>query len=261
MQPRVSIILATYNNPRYLAEAIASVRKQSYRDWELIIVNDASPFAATKEVISSFTDERIIYIENAQNIGNVRSAVGAMQIARGEYIARIDDDDVWLSPEKLQMQVAYLDSHPETVVIGSNIDVIDYDTGIKLFTTHYPLTDEEIRRSILSSSPFAHSAILFRKSEALRFGGYDSGLRRIEDYDLWLKLGTVGILGNLPESLVAWRAPSRQRRNRYRARLYDHLVKMRLLWRHRGQYPGFWRSSVIDFLKILPYAVMAVVSC
>ncbi len=257
MQPKVTVILSTYNNPRYLSGAIKSVITQSYREWELIVINDASPFAITKEIIGGFKDERIKYIENTYNIGNVQSAVNAMQIAQGEYIARIDDDDEWISPEKLRMQVEYLDSHPDDVLVGSNIVVTDYDTDAEIYTTTYPLVDEEIRRNFFKASPFAHSSVMFRKNKALEVGGYDASLRRIEDYDLWLKLGTIGKMHNFSEALVLWRSPSKQRKNKRYLRLYDHLVKLGVLWRHRNQYAGFWIAFVIAIAKIPPYTLLA----
>ncbi len=255
----VSIILCTYNQPVYLRRAIESVLKQSYQDWELIIVNDDSPHLETKIVISDFTDMRVKYIENSGNLGNVKSANAAITKATGRYIARIDDDDEWLDPAKLERQVAFLEEHADYALVGTNIIVGDFDTGKELYRTQYPTTDAGIKNFFSKANPFAHSSVLVRRDAMLSAGGYDERLRRIEDYDLWMKLGKQWKLVNLAEPMVLWRAPSRVKKDVGAVRFYDHLVKLRVLWRHRSVYPHFWPNYLVQIVKLFPYALLALI--
>lgn len=255
--PRVSVILTTYNKPRYLRQAIESVMRQTFTDWELIIVNDASPHPEAKKIISEFTDSRIRYFENPENLGNAKSANRGIREATGEYVARVDDDDAWVSTEKLQRQVSFLDDHSDYVLLGSNIIVADFDTDTQQYRTSYPLSDAEIRAVFYRYSPFAHSSILFRREVAQGVGLYDEDLRRIEDYDLWMRLGQWGKMMNMEECLVCWRSPSRLFKNIPTLRLSDHRVKLRILWRNRRGYPNFWSSFIIEVLKTFPYFLAA----
>jgi teichuronic acid biosynthesis glycosyltransferase TuaG len=111
--PKVSIILATHNGQKYLKEAIESVQSQTYIDWELIIINDAST-DMTQQIIDGFchNNSRMISLQNSKNLERSASRNRGINIAKGEYIAFLDDDDIWL-PEKLEKQVVFLDNNPE----------------------------------------------------------------------------------------------------------------------------------------------------
>jgi glycosyltransferase involved in cell wall biosynthesis len=257
MSPRVSVIMTTYNPPKYLRQAIQSVRGQSYTDWELLIISDASPHPETKKIIAEFTDPRIQFFENSVNVGNARAANSGIRKARGEFIARIDDDDAWVSTEKLVKQIAFLDANPDHILVGGNIIVADFDTDAELYRTNYPTTDEAIRNVFFFGSPFAHSSILFRRELAMGVGLYDETLRRIEDYDLWMRLGHWGKLANLSDHLIRWRAPSHIHKNVARIRYNDHMVKIRVLWRHRKNYPHFLPAILLDLVKVVPYFILS----
>ena len=257
MTPRVSIVLATYNEPRYLARALDSILHQTFTDWELIIVNDASPHTETKKILDRYKDSRIRLITNDQNIGSVKSGNKGIRNARGEFIARLDDDDYWESADKLTEQVAFLDTHPEHLLVGTNIVVADYDTDVELYRSQYPQTDEEIRQTFFASSPFAHSSVLVRRTAMGSEGNYDECLQRIEDYDLWMKLGTKGKLANLEKHFVRWHAPSKIKKNVPTIRLADHIVKLKILWRHRKEYPNFWLNYLKELIKTIPYYACA----
>lgn len=259
MTPRVSIILATYNEPRYLARALDSIFSQTFTDWELIIVNDASPHPETKEILARYNDSQIISITNDQNIGSVKSGAKGVAMARGEFIARLDDDDCWVGIDKLQQQVNFLDKHPDHLLIGTNIIVADYDTDKELYRTNYPQSDTAIRENFFTASPFAHSSVMLRRAAMLRAGSYDESLLRVEDYDLWMKLGTTGKLANLAEALVRWRSPSKTKKNVPAIRLRDHVAKLHILWKHRKEYPHFWFNYLKELAKIAPYYLAACV--
>src|SRR5258706_10937223 len=141
-QPKISIIMTIYNDAAYLAEAINSVTSQTYTNWELIIINDAST-DDTESIIQNFEkkDNRIHYICNTKNKGQTSSLNYGIRIATGEFIARIDSDDIWKDTHKLQEQVAFLVGHPEYGMVGCWAYTID-TKGNRLSDLSYPIHDK-----------------------------------------------------------------------------------------------------------------------
>ena len=197
---KVSIILPTYNGSRFIQRSIESILLQSFADFELLVIDDGST-DSTAEIIQEATrsDSRIVYLKNEKNLGIQKTLNKGLRAAKNEYIARIDDDDLWVDEDKLKKQVEFLDTHPDYVLVGTGV-IIQNEEGAELFSFLNPQTDEEIRKKILGKNCFTHSSVMFRKSAAIKFGGYDESqeTRHIEDYDLWLKLGTIGKIANLP---------------------------------------------------------------
>ncbi len=197
--PKISIILPTYNGSKYISKAIKSVIDQTFKDWELIIINDAST-DNTEQTIknASQNDRRIVYIKNDQNLRLQKTLNKGLSLAKGEYAARIDDDDVWTDAKKLETQVSFLDSNPEHLLVGTQFKTVDED-GKTIRELKLPTSDEDIRKAILSYNPFCHSTVMFRKKEILGLGGYSEDKRSLhmEDYDLWLKVGAIGKFANL----------------------------------------------------------------
>lgn len=187
----VSIILPTYSRADLIPHAIKSVLDQSYEDFELIIVNDAST-DHTADYLDSLTDERIQVVHNPENLRLPKTLNRGLQQAKGMYIARIDDDDRWHDTDKLKKQVAYLQSHESVVLLGTS-----YDMDAAVYKM--PIDDEAIRRQMLFRCPFQHSTVLFRKEVAESKITYDENLKICEDWDLWARLGELGHLANLPD--------------------------------------------------------------
>lgn len=200
MDHKVSIILPTYNGARYISEAIESVIAQTFLDWELVVVDDGS-IDSTKEIIDKFLEKekRIIYFKNESNLGIQKSLNRGLREAKGKYIARIDSDDVWIDFDKLQKQVEFLDSFEDYILVGTGVVNVD-EKGVELYRHLQFKEDKEIRERILNKNCFVHSSVMFRKDVALKLGGYseDEKVKHIEDYDLWLKVGRLGKMANLP---------------------------------------------------------------
>ena len=233
----VSVIITTFDRPKYLKEAIASVLEQSFKNFELIIVDDCSPGTETKEVVGSFNDKRIKHIRNKENLGGSISLNVGLNAATGKYIAILDDDDAWISKEKLSQQAKFLEENPDYVLVGTNAIVIDYDSGREIVRSRAPYDDETIRRNFLLSNPITHSSILCRRSAISKAGGYDKILTRGKDYDLLLKLGKIGKLAVLPDYLVKYRVSSFKQRNILEAKAEDTKFKIKIIWRNRKNYP------------------------
>lgn len=200
-QPAVSVVMSVYNGERYLREAIESILSQSYKNFEFIIINDGST-DGSKKIIQSYKDARIQLI-NQQNRGLVPSLNTGIKTAKGRLIARQDADDISL-PDRLQIQVSYLERNPNTVLVGSSMQVMDEASNI-MHTHHVLLSDPELRQELLVRSPFAHGSVVFRREDAIQAGLYHTTHWPAEDYDLWLRLSTYGSLSNINQPLYIYR--------------------------------------------------------
>ncbi len=123
MNPTISVVMPVYNGAKYLKEAIESVLNQSFKDFELILINDGST-DSSESIIKSFDEPRIVYLNNGGNLGLSKSFNKGIIAAKGTYIARMDADDVSL-PNRFEIQLDYLDTHPNIGVIGTNIILIN----------------------------------------------------------------------------------------------------------------------------------------
>lgn len=205
MIPKVSVIITTYNREKFICDAISSVRKQSFSDMEIIVIDDASE-DNTEEVVKkcSLPDKPITYIRNSRNLGMAKTRNIGLRAARGIYIAPLDSDDIWIDQDKIKNQVEFLDTNTDYALIGGGILYIDKDSK-PLKKILYPIYDSVIRNIILQYNPFTHSTVLFRKALALEVGGYNEDYKTCEDYDLWLKMGLKHKFTNIPKILSGYR--------------------------------------------------------
>jgi glycosyltransferase involved in cell wall biosynthesis len=231
-----------------------SVLQQSFVDFEFLIVNDRST-DETEERIKRFPDPRIALVTNGANLGIQRSLNIGLRKARGEYIARIDDDDVWLDADKLKKQVGFLERNSECALIGTGAIVID-ERGQELHRFLNPSDDREIRRGLLGRNCFVHSSVVFLKSEALKHGGYSESQERrhVEDHDLWLAIGGTRKLANLPEHSVKYLLRASSVSGRHRIVQYKN--NLRLVWRYGANYPNKTLSILRSFLRLLLYGYL-----
>jgi glycosyltransferase involved in cell wall biosynthesis len=235
--PLVSVIASTFNDSRYILRSLQSVIEQTFSDWEFILINDGST-DATDAVVQTVVkkEPRLRYYPYATNRGVVACVNEALELARGEYIARIGADDEWINPEKLELQVKFLAEHPEHVLLGTWARVID-ESGQSLYRMTPAITDENIRRSILSRNQFIDTSVLYRKAAAIKAGKYNPA-DVSEDYGLFLRLGTIGKLANLPLITVSYLInPTGISQTKAAAQA---ATAVRLIKQHRDNYPGFW---------------------
>jgi glycosyltransferase involved in cell wall biosynthesis len=174
----ISVIMSVYKpNQKYLNEAIQSILNQTYKDFEFIIVNDGDNVTVN---YGGF-DPRIKVIHNEKNIGLTKSLNKALKEAKGEYIARIDADDISY-PERFYEQVKYLNEHPKCVLVGTWVEIID-EQGKKLREVKHPCENEVIQRELIKYNPFFHSSIMFRKGIY-----YNDNFKYAQDYELYFRL-------------------------------------------------------------------------
>jgi len=203
MSPLLSVVMSVYNGARFLHSAIESILTQSFSDFEFIIVDDGST-DYSREIVSRYAkiDERIRLI-GQENCGQAAALNRGCALARGEYIARMDADDVALST-RFGRQMAFLREHPGIGLFGGAIQEIDaQDNPIR--TMIFPTTDEEIRRCEMQFNCFCHPTVVFPKQIFEETGGYRRAFVHADDYDLWLRLAEQRRVANLPEIVLNYR--------------------------------------------------------
>lgn len=201
--PRVTVVMAMYNAAQFLHQAVASVLAQTYRDFELIVVDDASTDDSLS-VLEGFSDPRMRIIRHRTNMGAALSRNDALSVASGEFVAIMDADDV-CAPARLERQVAFLDANPQAGLVGCGIyDVID-ESGEILYTAYLPEDNETIQKTLVQRWCFLHPSIMFRR-ELLRYaGGYREVFEPAEDHDFILRILEHCEPHNLSERLVSYR--------------------------------------------------------
>jgi hypothetical protein len=191
VKPRVSVIIPYYNTAELVTETLDSVLAQTYRDFEVILVNDGSPDTAELERVLQPYRDKIIYIRKEN--GGVSSARNrAIGAACGELIALIDSDDVWM-PEYLAFQIAQLDANPQADIVYPNAVFFgDGENGRKLSRELMSPIREVTFTSLVTEECSVVTSVLARKQALVQAGLYDESLRRCEDFDLWLRCVKAG---------------------------------------------------------------------
>lgn len=204
--PLVSVLMSVYNGEAYLSEAIESILNQSMADFEFIIINDGSTDKST-EILKKYAskDRRIILVEQS-NIGLTKSLNKALHLAKGKYIARQDSDDVSL-PDRLKMQIDYLEKNSNYVMIGSKGILID-ELGKKLKDIEVLTDYHTINEYLLTNNQFIHGSIAARRDTIVEIGGYRNKFKYAQDYDLWLRMSEEYFITNIQNPLYKLRRTS-----------------------------------------------------
>jgi len=269
--PSISIIMSVHNGTSTINRALRSIQAQTFTDWEIIIVDDAST-DNTQQILfswqSNLSPDQMTIINNSSKIGLTKSLNKCLPIARGKYIARLDADDMW-HPDKLKQQSSFLDQHPDIGVVGSFYANI-HNKRIKLISL--PQHDDKIRQQIYSFNPLGHSCVLLRKHLILAVDGYNTAIYYGQDRELWFRLLPLTSFYNLPaylcyrqadQGISATSSASQMMQSvktkltylrRYRAPIknYLYLITPILIvltpnfikqWRNRLSYAPFYRLS------------------
>lgn len=201
MNPIVSVVMPVYNAENYIEDSIESILKQSFINFELIIINDGST-DHSEYYINRFKDKRIRYFKHPINRGLISSLNEGIQHANGEFIARLDADDI-ANADRLFRQVQFLLRNPDYAICASSYEVIN-EKGKKKFQMNLPKTDREVKTLLVFCNCICHSSVMLRKSDL-----YDQVYRQnyefCEDYDLWSRLVTRNKVSILPDRLVKYR--------------------------------------------------------
>lgn len=206
MSPTVSVLMPVYNAERYLAEAMESILGQTFRDFEFVIVDDGSTDNSSAILARYAAQDSRLRVHHQPNSGICVTLNKALNLAVGEFIARMDADDVAL-PGRFEAQVAYLRQHPECIGIGCRVLLIDPE-GAPLCPFEVHLTHEAIDEAHLHNiggAAITHPTLMARREAMMTVGGYRPEFVHAQDVDLFLRLAEVGRLANLPEILLHYR--------------------------------------------------------
>ncbi|HBC99499.1 MAG TPA: hypothetical protein DC053_09270 [Lachnoclostridium sp.] len=205
IKPLITIVMAVYNGEQYIEETIESLLNQSYKNIELIIVDDGSK-DNTAEIIQTFHDSRIKLLKNDENMRLAYSLNKAIQVSTGKYIARMDADDICIK-DRLDMQVEYMESNPAVAVLSG----LAKQFGSSNRLMHFPVEHEAIKIELLFGNPMCHPAVMFRRNQIPEW--YNNAVVAAQDYELWSRLIWKVHFYNLPQVLVRYRIHESQTRN------------------------------------------------
>jgi len=195
---RLSVLMTMHNAGRYVAEAVGSLLAQGYTDFELIIVDDGSSDDSV-EIVRDLGDKRIRLVTPGR-LGRTPALQLALGMAQADYVAVLDADDT-CRPDRLALQCAFLDAHPQVALLGSYCRLVDA-SGALLEEFRPPTDHAGILACMPLYNPFAHSAVMYRRQAALAAGGYRARYAYAQDFALWLRLVARHQTAILPEFLV-----------------------------------------------------------
>lgn len=246
--PKISVVMPAYNAEKYIGESIDSILNQTYGDFEFIIINDGSR-DSTKEIILSYSDNRIVYLENEINSGIVVTLNKGLKYATGEYIARMDADDIAVA-ERLEKQIEFMEKNKDVGVLGTGICIFgeDVQEQARVFTTN----SEQLKAELIFNSCIAHPTVMMR-SNILKNNGlsYDLEYAGAEDYNLWWKIAKVSRIATIPDLLVKYRIHSSQITKKKDEKYYKMMIK---LMEERFSDIGF-KSSDIEKKLFMKYCL------
>jgi glycosyltransferase involved in cell wall biosynthesis len=203
--PKVSVVMSVYNGDRYLQEAIDSILNQTFADFEFIIINDCST-DNTWEILTDYAsrDDRVVLLNNDENLGLTKSLNKGLEVARGEYIARQDADDISL-PKRFEKQVSYMDLHSSVAFVSTGVQYINGE-GEQTWVYTPPIDPIELSWYLLFRNPIRHSTALWRRELVSRaVGNYDPTFVYSQDYDLWVRIAEKFPIHTLPLILLKLR--------------------------------------------------------
>lgn len=198
--PMITVLMPVYNGERYLREAIDSILGQTFRDFEFLIINDGST-DGTEAIIQSFHDSRIRYIKNESNLKLIATLNKGLVLAKGEFIARMDADDIAVST-RLEKQLAFMKENESVGICGSWFESFGSGNSV----VKYPVSDDGIRYMALYQCPFCHPSVMLR-TEVIRKHRleFSHDYPHAEDYEFWLRAGRFTEMHNIAEVLIRYR--------------------------------------------------------
>ena len=247
-KPRVSVIIPVYNGERYFARTIESVLAQTYSAKEIVIVDDGSR-DTSQEVIARYLHHSNVHLVTQKNAGVAAARNTGISAAAGEYIALVDQDDLWL-PDKLARQVEYLDAHPEIALVHSNIHFID-EAGERIPDPEWAWvapTFGQVLPELVKQNSICTCTVLLRKSVLEQVGLFRQELAPADDWDLWLRIAAkhpIGFVGAVGKAIT-------------RAKLYSLCNEAAQLLVRSGRHTearGYWlRAMRKNPVASKPYA-------
>jgi glycosyltransferase involved in cell wall biosynthesis/carbonic anhydrase/acetyltransferase-like protein (isoleucine patch superfamily) len=248
--PKVSVIMPVYNTANYLSEAIESILNQTLTDYEFIIVDDCSNDGSL-EIIKSYEDQRILLIENKINRGIAFSLNYGITIAKGQYLARMDSDDI-CHPSRLERQFNFLQNEPNVGILGTSINYIVKGT----IQGHWAVekSNELCKLQLLNHTPFAHPTVMFNLNKVSKDQIiYKQCKVPAEDYELWTRLCSKYKVSNLDEKLVDYRIHESQISSSKSHLLREKLSNSRINY-ISSQFPFLSINAIKNLVQVTNYS-------
>jgi len=203
INPKISVLMSAYNAEDYIEDAIQSILTQTYRNYEFIIFNDGST-DNTLGIINDFADQdKRIRLIDQKNIGLTKTLVKGVNLAKGQYVARMDADDI-SDVKRLEIQLDFMDRNINCGMVGSWISTIDAN-GFEIRKIKLHSQNSGLKKRLNQGNQFVHGSVFFRKDMYLLAGGYDADFRFSQDYDLWLRMAKISGCANVSKYLYKLR--------------------------------------------------------
>ncbi|EQB8583133.1 glycosyltransferase family 2 protein [Escherichia coli] len=225
-KPLVSVLIPVYNAEKYIERSLNSIINQTYKNLEIIIINDGST-DRTLDIIRTFTEKRITVVNNEKNLKLIKTLNLGLNLCNGKYIARMDSDDI-SDPERISKQVEYLEYNEKCVACGSQVRYFSEDGKTKRFQFIAPENSNDILSRMYISSPMCHPSVMFRRDVILNNNlEFNKNYPDAEDYHFWYLLSKYGELHNLQEQLLNYRLSKTQITQTYNKIQRDSSEKIR----------------------------------
>ena len=223
VNPLISVLMPVYNGQQYVAEAIDSILNQTYKHFELLLLDDGSS-DNSEQIIKGYKDSRIVYIKNETNKGLIFTLNLGIGLSKGIYIARMDADDI-SEANRFEKQIQEFQNDEKLVICGSFIKT--FGNGAEYYISHMPVTNSQILASIFFTCPFAHPSVMLKKESLLKLNEfYREDYKHSEDYDLWSRLVFVGNSKNIPDFLLNYRVHDKQVSTVFEDHKYQSVAKI-----------------------------------
>lgn len=226
-KPLISVVMPAHNAQKYISGAIESILNQTFKNFELIIINDSST-DKTLTIVKSFSkkDSRIRIVNNDTRLNIARTLNKGISLAKSNIIARMDADDIAF-PNRLELQYKLINSSKNIAVVGANIAIMN-TVGKQIAIRKYPNSTGELKKCLFRYSPFAHPIVMFRKDMFEEVGGYNPKYSPTEDLDLWFRLGSMYKFKSISEPLLKYRIYERSSSHKAIKNLEILVFKIRL---------------------------------
>lgn len=251
--PKISVVMAVFNGEKFVKRAIDSILGQTLADFEFVIVDNASA-DKTKDIIASFSDSRIILIENERNLGQTKSLNIGIKRSRGKFIARMDADDISM-PQRLEIQYKYLLENESVAVVGSWFEEID-ETGRRIKYYTMPVEPLEIKSYLVSPGELgyycvSHPAVLMRRDALFEAGLYNENYYP-QDYDLWARIVRKHKIANVGKFLIKHLVSKGQQSKEYRSDIVLDLNEI-IMSNIRYYLPAIKEEELMLLVRMLQY--------
>ena len=232
--PAISVLMPVYNGDRYLTEAVESVLAQTFTDFEFLIIDDGSTDRSLQILQQYAAQDKRIRLISRENRGLIATLNQMLELAQGEFLARMDADDIALG-DRFAAQLEFLRQHSDYVCVGGAYALMDAQ-GRTVLPLEMPETNEEIQQAILSGRTIInHPCAMIRRQALEAIGGYDAAMVTVEDLDMLLRLGEVGKLANLKQMVLKYRFHMESvsaKRSEFQHQMAQEAC--RRAWRRRG---------------------------